>query len=196
MVWNLYIIRGGNAVRIWAICLLALGLLVGCSNSESTKEKEEGVKLESTETEEVVDISETTTDVVEEVVEEEVVEEKPTIDTSVFAYAESVDVTDARDITKHINLVVNMSTDPKPGLAVQHVVSQAYRFLQQEDITGADTVTIGIMQDGIRIAQITTEVSKFVPIPDKSMIKCVLEASTIDKMNPEVEEYGKVMELW
>jgi hypothetical protein len=183
-------------MRLWVISLLCLGLLVGCSNSESTKEKEEGVKLESTETEEVVDASETTTDVVEEVVEEEVVEEKPTIDTSVFAYAESVDVTDARDITKHINLVVNMSTDPTPGLAVQHVVSQAYRFLQQEDITGADTVTIGIMQDGIRTAQITTEVSKFVPIPDKSMIKCVLEASTIDKMNPEVEEYGKVMELW
>jgi hypothetical protein len=184
-------------MKKWVIGLLTLGLLVGCSDSETTKET---IKVEDNETEEVAveeEISEPeeeTTDTT--AVEEEEVEEVASIDTSVFAYAESVDVTDARDITKHIDLVVNMSTDPPPGLAVQHVVSQAYRFLQQEDITGADTITIGVMQDGIRTTQFTVEVSKFSPDPDKSMVKCVLEASTIDKMNDEVKEFGAVMEMW
>jgi PBP1b-binding outer membrane lipoprotein LpoB len=184
-------------MRLWVIGLLTLVFLVGCSDSETTKET---LKVEDNETEEVVveevtsEPQEETTDTtpVEEVEEEEVA----SIDTSVFAYAESVDVTDARDITKHIDLVVNMSTDPTPGLAVQHVVSQTYRFLQQEDITGADTITIGVMQDGTRTAQYTVEVSKFIPVPDKSMVKCVLEASTIDKMNDEVKEFGAAMELW
>jgi hypothetical protein len=181
--------KGGVYMKKWAIGLLALGLLVGCSDSETTKEKEE-VKVESTEVEE--EVTETTT----EVAEEEVVEEEVNIDTSVFVYAEDVEITDARDITKHLDLVVHMSPKTKTGMAAQHVITQVYDFLQQEDITGADTVTIGIMQDGIRTAQITTEVSKFVPIPDKSMIECVLEASTIDKMSDEVKEHGKIMELW
>jgi hypothetical protein len=196
MVWNLYIIRGGNVVRIWAIWVLALGLLVGCSDSETTKEKEEDVKVESAETEEVVDASETTTEVVEEEVEEEVVEEEATIDTSVFAYAKDVEITDARDITKHITLVVHMSEATKTGMAAQHVLSQAYDFLQQTDIEGAETITFGVMQADTRILQLTTNVKEFVPIDSESMAKCVLKASTIDKMNPEVEEYGKVMELW
>jgi hypothetical protein len=189
------IIRGGNIVRIWAIWVLALGLLVGCSDSESTKEKEEKVKVENTETEEVVDADETTTEVVEEEFEEEVVEET-TIDTSVFAYAKDVEITDARDITKHITLVVHMSEDTKSGMAAQHVLSQAYDFLQQKDIEGAETITIGVMQADTRILQLTTDVKEFVPIDSESMAKCVLKASTIDKMNPEVEEYGKVMGLW
>jgi hypothetical protein len=196
MVWNLYIIRGGNVVRIWAIWVLALGLLVGCSDSESTKEKEEKVKVENTETEEVEEAAETTTEVVEEEVEEEVVEEEATIDTSVFAYAKDVEITDARDITKHITLVVHMSEETKTGMAAQHVLSQAYDFLQQEDIEGAETITFGVMQADTRILQLTTNVKEFVPIDSESMAKCVLKASTIDKMNPEVEEYGKVMELW
>jgi hypothetical protein len=182
-------------VRLWVISFLSLGLLVGCSDAETTKET---IKVEDNEMEEVV-VEEETSEPHEETTDTTPVDEEEkvaSIDTSVFAYAESVDVTDARDITKHIDLVVNMSTEPTPGLAVQHVVSQTYRFLQQEDIIGADTITIGVMQDGTRTAQYTVEVSKFIPVPDKSMVKCVLEASTIDKMNDEVKEFGAVMEMW
>lgn len=73
------------------------------------------------------------------------------IDTSVFVYAEKVDVTDAREITNHVDVVVHMSENLKKGLAVQHVFGQTYEFLQQEDIKGAETVTIGVYSksDGI-----------------------------------------------
>lgn len=118
------------------------------------------------------------------------------VDTSVYVYAEKVEVTDARDITNHLNLVVHMSKEPTPGLATQHVFSQTYDFLQQDDITGADTVTIGVMQSDIRIAQITIDVKKFVPVDTEPMIQCVLKAATIDKMSNEVKEFGKTMEIW
>ncbi|UYL94150.1 hypothetical protein PK52_gp20 [Geobacillus phage vB_GthS_PK5.2] len=131
---------------------------------------------------------------------EEVKKEKPVkkegnkIDTSVFEYAKKVEVTDARDITKHINLVVHMSEELTPGLATRHVFYQTYDFLQQNDIKGADTVTVGVMQGDIRVAQITVDVKKFQP--DDQIIQSVLKAATIDKMRPEVKEFGKVMNLW
>jgi hypothetical protein len=184
-----YKIKGGVHLKKWAIGLLALGLLVGCSDSETTKEKEE-VKVESTEVEE--EVTETTT----EVVEEEVVEEEVNIDTSVFVYAEDVEITDARDTNKHLTLVVHMSEETKTGMAAQHVLTQAYDFLQQKDIEGADTITIGVMQADTRILQLTINVKEFVPIDTESMAKCVLRASTIEKLVPEVDDYGKTMGLW
>lgn len=121
-------------------------------------------------------------------------EDESLINTSVFVYATKVDVTDSRDITEHIDLVVHMKDSVKPGLATQHVFSQAYDFLQQDDIKGAKTVTIGIMTGDQRVAQITVDAAKFKA--EEHLIKSVLSASTIDKMYPEVEEYGQVMELW
>ncbi|WP_339267704.1 hypothetical protein MKY48_27410 [Paenibacillus sp. FSL W8-0187] len=121
-------------------------------------------------------------------------EDESLIDTSVFAYAMKVDVTDSRDITEHIDLVVHMKDSVKPGLATQHVFTQAYDFLQQDDIKGAKTVTIGIMSGDHRVTQITVDAPKFKP--EEHLIKSVLGASTIDKMYPEVKEYGQVMELW
>jgi hypothetical protein len=174
-------------MKKWAVLLLALGLLAGCSkDSGQDKVKDEKPKVEQTETESS-----------EEAVEETAAEsEALSIDTSVFAYAENVEVTDARDNTKHINLVVQMSEETKTGMAAQHVLNQAYDFLQQEDIDGAETITIGVMQADTRILQLTINVKEFVPIDSESMAKCVLKASTIDKMTTEVEEYGKTMELW
>ena len=116
------------------------------------------------------------------------------IDTSVFEYAKKVDVTDSREITKHISVVVHMSTEPTPGLATRHVFSQAYDFLQQDDVKGADTITIGVMQGKKRIAQITVDTKKFQP--GEQIIESVLKASTIDKMSPEVKEFGKTTDLW
>lgn len=126
--------------------------------------------------------------------QEEPRKEKSKINTSVFAYAKSVNVTDARDITKHIDLIVNMSEEPTQGLVTQHVFTQSYDFLQQEDIKGAETVTIGVMHGKIRVAQITVDIKKFVA--GDHFVKSVLEASKIDKMNDEVKKYGKTMELW
>ncbi|MGG4092076.1 hypothetical protein [Paenibacillus lautus] len=116
------------------------------------------------------------------------------IDTSGFVYATKVDVTDSRDITEHIDVVVHMKDSVKPGLATQHVFTQAYDFLQQDDIKGAKSVTIGVMSGDHRVSQITVDASKFKA--EEHLIKSVLSASTIDKMYPEVEEYGQIMELW
>jgi uncharacterized protein YcfL len=105
----------------WALVLFALGLLVGCSNSETTNENEEPAVVDSTETETPA-AEETDTVATEEEEEEEVeeiaveVSEEATIDTAVFAYAEDIEVTDARDITQHLNLVIHMSDELTPGL--------------------------------------------------------------------------------
>ncbi|AKM19787.1 hypothetical protein GARCT_02536 [Geobacillus sp. 12AMOR1] len=116
------------------------------------------------------------------------------IDTSVFEYAKKVNVTDSRETTKHIDVVVHMSTEPTPGLATRHVFSQTYDFLQQDDVKGAETITIGVMQGEKRIAQITVDIKKFQP--GEQVIDSVLKASTIDKMSPEVKEFGKTTGLW
>ncbi|MED4299735.1 hypothetical protein P9204_04385 [Geobacillus stearothermophilus] len=126
--------------------------------------------------------------------EEPAKKEESKIDNSVFKYAEKVDITDARDITKHIDVVVHMSKELTPGLATRHVFAQTYDFLQQDDIKGADTITIGVMQGEIRVAQITVDVKKFQP--GDQIIQSVLKAATIDKMRPEVKEFGKVTNLW
>jgi hypothetical protein len=119
---------------------------------------------------------------------------QPSIDTSVFQYAKSVDVDDSRDIMQHINLVVNMSEDITAALATTHVFTQTYDFLQQKDIAGANTVTIGIMKGDIRVAQITVDVKKFKA--GENYIQSVLQASKIDKMSSEVKEYGKSAGYW
>jgi uncharacterized protein YcfL len=183
----------------WALVLFALGLLVGCSDSETTKVKEgpEIVDSNNTETPGVEETDTTATE--EEDVEEtaiEVTEDEATINTAVFVYAEDVEVTDARDITQHLNLVIHMSDELTPGLATQHILNQTYDFLQQQDIEGANTLTIGIMQADMRIFQFTIDVKSFVPIDSEPMAACVLKAAQIDKMKPEVEEYGIVMGLW
>ncbi|MGG2988749.1 hypothetical protein ABEO46_06455 [Geobacillus stearothermophilus] len=126
--------------------------------------------------------------------EEPAKKEESKIDNSVFKYAEKVDITDARDITKHIDVVVHMSKELTPGLATRHVFAQTYDFLQQDDIKGADTITIGVIQGEIRVAQITVDVKKFQP--GDQIIQSVLKAATIDKMRPEVKEFGKVTNLW
>lgn len=130
----------------------------------------------------------------EEVEKADVNEEQNLIDTSAFVYSTKVEVSDLRDITEHIDLAVYMNNSVKPGLATQHVFTQTYDFLQQKDIEGAKTVTIGVMSGEFRVAQITVERSTFKA--GEHLIDSVLNASKIDKMNPDVKEYGEVMELW
>jgi hypothetical protein len=116
------------------------------------------------------------------------------IDTSVFAFAQSVDITDARDTNKHIDLVVNMSEEITPALATQHVFLQTYNFLQQKDIKGADTITIGVMNGKFRVTQITVDCKKFVA--GENLLTSVMAASKIDKMDDVVVQFGKETGFW
>lgn len=101
-----------------------------------------------------------------------------------------VDVTDSRDITEHIDLVVHMKNSVKPGLATQHVFTQAYDFLQQDDIKGAKTVTIGIMSGDHRVTQITVDAPKFKPeehliksvLVHLRLTRCILKLKSMDKL--------------
>ncbi|WP_147536109.1 hypothetical protein [Bacillus marasmi] len=122
--------------------------------------------------------------------------EEAKINTSVFAYAKKVEVTDARDITQHITVFVHMSEKVTPGLATQHVFNQTYNFIQQADLDGAKTVTIAVKQGDIKIAQITVNKEDFTPNDTEPMIKLVLAASTIDSMVPEVKEFGVATGNW
>ncbi|MTV47889.1 hypothetical protein GJ688_02685 [Heliobacillus mobilis] len=117
--------------------------------------------------------------------------EEPSIKTGVFAYAKKVDITDARDITKHVTATVFMSDELTPALATQHVLTQSYDFLQQDDLKGANTVTIGVMKGDIRVFQYTVDMKKFVPKDSEPMANVVLKASKVEKMFPQVEEYAK-----
>lgn len=116
------------------------------------------------------------------------------IDTSVFVYAKDVKVTNAIEITEHIDVVIYMSDEVKKGLAVHHVISQTYHFLQQDKVKEAKTVTIGVMSGELRIAQITVDMNKFKA--GEYIINSVMDASKIDKIDDEVRDYGEVMELW
>jgi Ca2+-dependent lipid-binding protein len=115
--------------------------------------------------------------------------ESTKIDTSVFAYAKKVDVTDAIDINQHVTVFVTMSEELTPVLATQHVLNQSYDFLQQEDIKGAKTVTIAVKQGDIKIAQITVNKDNFVPNDTEPMASVVLKAAEIDMMKPEIKDF-------
>lgn len=155
--------------------------------------KKEPVKTEVNDNKDNTENKDTNEDVTKE--EESAIENNESlIDTSAFVYATKVDLTDSRDITEHINVVVHMEDSVKPGLATQLVFTQTYNFLQQKDIEGAKTITIGVMSGELRVAQITVDVPKFKP--EEQLIKSVLDASKIDKMNPEVKNYGQALELW
>ena len=139
---------------------------------------------------------------VEQEVKEKTKEETPAeetkneIDTSVFEYAESVEVTDAIDVNQHVTVFVKMSDKTKPGLATQHVFNQTYNFLQQPDLAGAKTVTVAVKQGELKIAQITVNTELFVPNDKVPMSEVVLQASEVDSMSPEVKEYGTTMDTW
>ncbi|WP_440110210.1 hypothetical protein [Paenibacillus sp. QZ-Y1] len=129
-----------------------------------------------------------------EEIDDKSVPEDSQIDTSVFVYAQDIKVTDALDITNHIDVAVYMSEDVGKGLAVQHVFTQTYDFLQQDKVKEAKTVTIGIMSGDFRITQITVDMGKFEA--GEHFIHSVMGASKIDKMDDDVREYGESLELW
>ncbi|MEY9975707.1 hypothetical protein [Lysinibacillus sp. RC79] len=136
--------------------------------------------------------------------QEEVDKEEPTtaekskriIDTSVFEYAQAVDVTDAIDLNNHVTLIISMSEAITPGLATQHVVNQMYDFVQQVDVKGAKTIGINVKQGANKIAQFTVYTDKFVPNDDEPMSDAVIAASEIEFMTDEVKNFGKTIGSW
>ncbi|PAE35446.1 hypothetical protein [Bacillus sp. 7884-1] len=172
-------------MRVFLSLLLIVGLLAGCNKNETeepVKEKKvEATKEQQEEKLEKEEAKEAT---------EEVKEEEPSIDISVFQYAKKVEVTDARDITKHITVTVFMSNELKEGLASQHVLNQTYDFVQQEDIEGANTLTVGVMVGDKRVLQYTVDITNFVPNNSEPMTNVVLAASKVEKITPEVEEFA------
>lgn len=120
--------------------------------------------------------------------------EYPSVDTSVFEYARSVEVIDARELNRHLTLIVRMSADLTQGLAANHVLTQTYEFIQQEDVVGADTITIGVMSGDTRVFQFTVKVADFVADHDAGMRDQVLAASNVDKISLDVQEFAEAFE--
>ena len=172
----------------WFIVLVAFLIIAssGCNqdDSEGSKDRENEVLKETSEKEE------------DKKSEEEKQSKKDTIDTSVFIYAKSVNVTNAIDITEHVTVQIEAHEETNPGLAVQHILSQTFDFLQQEDLNGAKTVTIFVNHKNDKVMQITVNKDDFTPNDTDPMISLVLEASEIEKMTPEVKEHGKIMGTW
>ncbi|AJS59991.1 hypothetical protein [Paenibacillus sp. IHBB 10380] len=186
---------------------VSLLLLQGCSDNESapanTTSTQETAKITpevkpepipEVVSEVVPEIQVETTITPEVPVEEEVADIKPEINTSVFVYAEKVEVTDSRDITENIDLVVFVNENMAVGTATQRIIIQTYDFLQQGDIKGAKNVTIGLMSGEFRVFQFTVDVTKFKA--GDNFIHSVLDASKIDKVRPDVDEFGKAADFW
>lgn len=171
--------------------VLASFLLLAACGEETVKE--ETVK-ETAPIEEVAAEETTEETTIEETPEEE--SEFGEIDTSVFEFAEETEVTDAIEINNYVTVFVDMSEDLTQGMAAQHVVNQTYDFIQQEDLEGANKVSINMRQGGTKLLMFEVDRKAFAPKDDEPMANIVMEYSTIDMMSPEIEEYGAIMGAW
>lgn len=121
--------------------------------------------------------------------------EESSIDTSMYKYSKSVEVTDAIDINNYVSLIIKMNDNLQPGMAFQHATTQTYDFLQQPEIEGAEIVGINIILNDKKIAMYEVDISKFQPNDDEPMADVVMEASVVEMMTPEVEEYANNMDI-
>jgi hypothetical protein len=55
-------------------------------------------------------------------------------------------------------------------------------------------LTLAIIRGDFQSTQFTVDMQKFTP--GEHFVKSVVEASTIDKMDDDVREYGKNADLW
>ncbi|VEF46700.1 Uncharacterised protein [Bacillus freudenreichii] len=122
-------------------------------------------------------------------------EEGSSIDTSMYEYSKSVEVTDTIDINNYVSLIIRMNDNLQPGLAFQHATTQTYDFLHQPAIEGADKVGINIILNDKKIAMYEVDISKFQPNDEEPMADVVMEASVVEMMSPEVEEYANTMDI-
>lgn len=173
--------------------VLTIGLLlIGCSGREEAS-KEVAPKSDTIKSETTTPKNETVKPETTAPKSEKVETKKNTIKTDVFEYAKKVDITDARDINKHVTAIVFMSDELTLGLATQHVLNQSYNFLQQADLESADTVTIGVMQGEKRVFQCTVTMKNFVPNDSIPMADVVLKASKVEKIDSQVQEFANAI---
>lgn len=118
------------------------------------------------------------------------------INTSVFEHAKSVEVTNARDLNKHITLKVDLANTTNPGQGTLNVLTQTFDFLHQNDVVGAETITVFVRVNDIKVSQFKIHTAKFKPNDNDPMAGLVLEASDIEFLTPEVKSYGETFELW
>lgn len=122
--------------------------------------------------------------------------EESEIDTSMYEYAEDIEVKDALELNDHITLMIDMPEDNTQGLTFQHVVNQTYDFLQQDSAKEAKTIGINIRQGGNKIAMFTVHPDEFKTDDDDiAMADLVLDASVVNMALPEIEEYAKDMDM-
>lgn len=122
-------------------------------------------------------------------------ENESAIDTSMYQCAENVEVTDALELNDHITLMIDMPESNQQGTAFQHVLNQSYDFLAQNSAKKTKTVGVNIRQGGQKIAMFTIHPEKFVEKDDEPMAQLVLDASIVDIVLPEVEQYADSMDL-
>lgn len=64
----------------------------------------------------------------------------------------------------------------------------------QEDVAGAETVTILVTQNEKKIVQYTVNKNESKPNETDAMSDLVLQASEVEMMSEEVKEFGTTME--
>jgi len=119
---------------------------------------------------------------------------KKKIDTSNFK-AKKVEVTDAIDLNDHVSLIVRVDESVPPALAFVNTASSMYDFLQQDSIKGAKTVGVNVVQGKIKQIMFTVHTDQFKPNPNVPMADLVMEASEVDVIQPEVEDYAKMSNI-
>lgn len=173
--------------------------LVACSGDEEKETKaeeepkQEEKKMEEPKEEKPEEESEDIEENKEK--EEEPKEQENNIDTSMYQYTQNIEVTDALELNDHITLIINVNEESTPGLAFSHVLEGTFDFLQQDIVKKAKTVGINVVQGEQKIAMFTVRPSEFKPDDNTPMAELVLNASDVEMMLPEVEEYANTMEL-
>lgn len=179
--------------------VLMMLVVVGCSGSSKEEEEEVVVEQEVAEDKEEVPESEgnENSPEPEEEPEEEPVEERE-FDTSMYVYADEIDVTDNIEINDQIALIIDMPEHSIMGFTFQHVLSHTYDFLQQDTAKEAKTIEISILEEGNQIVVLTVhpdQLKEFKGNDDTTKDRLVLETSIINMALPEIVEHAEIMYL-
>lgn len=131
----------------------------------------------------------------EEQVNEDNKEETASIDTSMYEYSPNVEVTDAIDINNHITLMIDMNDNLEAGLAFMHATNQTLDFIEQNNMENVETIGVNVRLNEIKIAMFTVHPNEIENNENESMANIVLNASDVEMISPEVEDFANNMEL-
>lgn len=177
-----YTLGGKIMKKLFFILIALITVLAGCSNEEP---KDETEKIEEDQSVENGDASDNATEE----------DSGNTIDTSMFEYTVDIEVTDALDVNDHITVMLYYNEELQPGMAFQHAANHSYEFLQQETVKEAKTIGINVVQGDKKLIMFTIHPEKFEENDEVPMANLVMEASIVEMIQPEVEEYAEIMEI-